>query len=183
MAQTRLQDDLLQEFREEKKMVSAQIDLFDPLAVSLRRPAAQRLASKGLIIFGELLCYLALPALAALGFLLPKLFPSNILFKITQPEYSSKLGPGNIQSLHWMVYGFLAFMGLLFLFLARALRAVRLKNDVLNIAGRSIKSLVGQHLNRKAAIEAIEQRHFMELPMEPVSSISPKVNDVPNPGF
>lgn len=184
MAQTRLQDDLLQEFREEKRMVNAQIDLFDPLGVSLRRPAAQRLAGKSMIILGELICWLAIPALGVLAFFLPKLFPTNILFQLNREEFASKLGAQNIQWLHWNIYGFIAVMALLFLLLARALRKIRLKNDVLNIAGRSIKSLVGQHLERKAAIDAIEQRHFTELPSAPMDSVVVvKPNEIANPGW
>jgi hypothetical protein len=39
-----------------------------------------------------------------------------------------------------------------------------LKNDVLDLAGKNIKTLVGEHLKRKAMMEMMEQRHFLELP-------------------
>ena len=39
-------------------MIYEQIELLDPLGTSLRKPAAQRLAGKGALIFSEILCYL-----------------------------------------------------------------------------------------------------------------------------
>jgi hypothetical protein len=73
-----------------------------------------------------------------------------------------------------------AFTGILFFIMARMTRRIRLKNNILSLAGKNMKELVGQHLKRKAAIESIEQRHFDELPFlgEPAG-----VNAVPNPGF
>jgi hypothetical protein len=47
------------------------------------------------------------------------------------------------------------------------------------MAGARIKTLVGQHLQRKAAIDAIEQRHFNELPVD----YKTDVNAIPNPGY
>jgi hypothetical protein len=181
MATSKLQDDLLNEFREEKRLVTAQINIFDPLGMSLRKPAAHRLANKGLIIFSEIVCWLAVLSSIAFAIFLNKLYPFYLLFQIRNPEYSKTLGVHNIQILQWCVYGLIALSGLLFLFLARTLGRIRQKNDILNLAGKHIKTLVGQHLTRKAAIEAIEQRHFMELPQ--LSEFPQDVNDVLNPGY
>ncbi len=77
-------------------------------------------------------------------------------------------------------------------------REIRLKNDILNHAGKDIKQIVGQHLERKAALETIEQRHLLgtisgvsqQAPKAAVAderfsigSIRPAINQVPNPGF
>ena len=179
MATSRLQDDLLHEFREEKRMISSQLDIFDPMAVSLRKPAAQRLANAGLLVFGELLCWLAVLGAIAFAIFLQKLYPFYLLFKIKGPSYTETLGLQNVQLLLWSFYGMIALAAILFLFLARTLRRIRLKNAILNIAGKHIKTLVGQHLNRKAAIHALEQRHFAEMPQEAGSN----VNEVLNPGY
>ena len=179
MASNKLQDDLLQEFREEKRMITNQIELFDPLAASLRKPAARRLAAKGLLIFTELICWLAILATIAFGIFLNKLYPFYILFQLNRKEYGKTLGPNNVHMLQWSVYGMIAFAAFLLFLLARTLRRIRLKNDVLGIAGRDIKLLVGQHLSRKAAIDAIEQRHFTELPLP----VRQDINDIPNPGY
>ncbi len=178
MSTTKLQEDLLNEFREEKRLISTQIEIFDPLGISLRKPAAQRLASKGLIIFSELLCWLAALGCIAFAIFLNKLYPFYLLFQLRNVEYSKVLGINNIQMLQWSFYGIIAITGLLFIFLARTLGRIRQKNAILNLAGKHIKSLVGQHLARKAAIDAIEQRHFMEMPQPAID-----VNGVPNPGY
>ena len=46
---------------------------------------------------------------------------------------------------------------------------------MLDLAGKNIKDLVGQHLNRKAAIDAIEQRHFLELPILPQEPVEKEI--------
>lgn len=177
MATSKLQDDLLNEFREEKRLINNQIEIFDPLGISLRKPAAQRLASKGLIVFGELLCWLAALGCIAFAVFLNKLYPFYLLFQLRNPEHARTLGAHNVQMLQWCFYGLIALTALLFLFLARTLARIRQKNAILNLAGRHMKTLVGQHLTRKAAIDAIEQRHFMEMPQPE------HVNEVPNPGY
>jgi hypothetical protein len=182
MALTRLQDDLLQEFREEKRTVGETVALLDPLGVSLRRPAAQRLASKGLVVFFELLCWLAVPSAAALAHFLHRLSPSSLLFQLKQPPFREQLGEDRVRTLLTLIYAAIALLGILFLLLALALGRIRQKNDVLWLAGRNIKASVGQLLQRKAAIDAIEQRHFTELPAEP-AAVKLKVNEVPNPGY
>lgn len=179
MAVSRLQDDLLQEFREEKRMINAQIDLADPLALSLRKPAAQRLASKGLLIFGELLCWALFLGAVGLIIFLNKIIPFFVLSQLNRPEHADRLGAGNVQMLQWGVYGLVGLCGLLFVFLARAMARIRQKNDILSMTGSRIKTIVGQHLQRKAAIEAIEQRHFNEIPADAYTDI----HEVPNPGY
>ncbi len=181
MATTRLQDDLLLEFREEKKMIQSQIELLEPLSISLRKPAAQRLAAKGLIIFGELLCWLLFLTAVASCIFLNKLYPFYLLFQLSRPDHAQNLGLQNVHFLQWGVCALIGLTGLLFVFLARSLARIRQKNAILNIAGKQIKTIVGQHLQRKAAIDAIEQRHFNELPVHAPAGGS--VNLIPNPGY
>jgi len=178
MAVTRLQDDLLHEFREEKRMIQSQIELFDPLAISLRKPAAQRLASKGLILFGELLCWALFLGAVAMCIFLNKLYPFYLLFELNRPEHLQAMGQQNVQILQWSVYVLIGLSGVLFIIIARSLARIRQKNDILHLAGSRIKTLVGQHLHRKAAIDTIEQRHFNELPAE-----ATHVNGIPNPAY
>jgi hypothetical protein len=180
MALSRLQDDLLQEFREEKKLISAQLELFDPLAASLRQPAARRLVNKGLLIFIEILAYLLSAGSVAVVIFMNKLFPLYVLDALRRKglEHYDRY---ETDSFFWLVAGLIVFTGLLLFIIARIVRRVRLKNNVLHLAGKHIKTLVGQHLHRKAAIDSIEQRHFTELPdIQPVAT---GVNTVPNPGY
>jgi branched-subunit amino acid transport protein AzlD len=176
MPVSRLQDDLLQEFREEKRMIVSQIELADPLALSLRKPAAQRLAGKGLLLFGEFLCWALFLGAIALIIFLKKIIPFFVLSQLDRPEHVQSLGANNVQMLQWGVYGIIGLCGLLFVFLARALARIRQKNDILHMAGSRIKTIVGQHLQRKAAIEAIEQRHFNEIPSDAYTDIHEAAN-------
>ncbi len=184
MTSTRLQDDLLRDFKEQKKMVYEQVELLDPLGTSLRRPAAQRLASKGGLIFGEILCYLLAVGIIVFLFFMDKIYPFYIIADLRhKPDYRS-LGWLNIEVFTVAIYAIFVVMALMFYGFARAARAFRLKNDILHLAGKSIKEIVGQHLKRKAAIDAIEQRHFLELPNEHLEEgVQVKVNEVPNPGY
>lgn len=176
---TRLQDDLLHEFREEQRMIQSQIDEFQPLAMSLRKPAAQRLASSSLILLGELLCWLLFLAAIVACIFLNRLYPFNLLFELDSPGVIPQFAAHDVQLLRLCVYGSLALCGISFLLLARSLARIRLKNSILNMAGGRIKTLVGQHLERKAAINAVAQRHFGELP----TLDSPDLNTIPNPGY
>ncbi len=184
MGLTRLQDDLLMDFKEQKLLIYEQIELFEPLGDRLNRPAARRLVDKGVLIFTEVLCYCLSLASIAFGVFLNKIYPFYILSQIRfRPEYSS-LGWQNTLYLNIGVYTLIGIIALLFYFIARAMRQVRLKNDILHFAGKQIKTLVGQHLKRKAAITAIEQRHFEELPAFPYDTPAMRgVNNVPNPGY
>ncbi len=202
MALTTLKDDLLEEFREERIMIREQIELLDPLATSLRKPAAQRLLSSGTLIITEVTCYiLSLGGIAFMA-LLHKIYPFVVLEDIFyNAEYRAKLGSENLLYFILGIYG-LALIGVILIFiLGRMAREMRMKNDILYQAGKDIKTIVGQHLERKAAHDTIEQRHMlglsgvsMQAPKE--SSIEPpghstsfrmpnigKVNQIPNPGF
>jgi hypothetical protein len=186
MALSRLQDDLLHDFKEQKKMIELQLDVFNPLGIELSKPAAVRLVHKGLFIFAEIVCYLLCVSAIALVVFLPKTFPFYILQELRENADYRKLGWLNIEVLNISVYVMLGIIAILFFCVSRAMRSIRLKNDILHFAGKHIKTMVGQHLQRKAAIETVTQRHFLELPPLPgdiVSVPTVGVNDVPNPGF
>jgi hypothetical protein len=182
MTSTRLQDDLLRDFKDQKVMIYDQIELLDPLGTSLRKPAAQRLISKGAFIFAEILCYLLVLGTIALAIFMEQIYPFYVLSEIRYKAEYQKLGWINIQAFSFTVYALLGLIALMFYILARAARAIRLKNTILQLAGNNIKQIVGQHLKRKAAIDAIEQRHFLELPNTHLDE-GVKVNEIPNPGY
>lgn len=182
MTSNRLQDDLLKDFKEQKRMIYDQVELLDPLATSLRKPAAQRLISKGALIFAEVLCYVLSLGAVALAIFLDKIYPYYVLSEIRYKSEFRKLGWMNLEAFAFGIYGLIGLIALLFYLLARASRALRLKNTILNLAGKNIKIIVGQHLNRKASIDSIDQRHFLELPNEHLEE-GVKVNKVANPGY
>ena len=183
MATPRLQDDLLREFRAEQTFVAQQIDRFDPVATSLRRPAAARVASSGAMFFVELLCYLGALGLLACAIFSDKIYPLLLFTRFKRPEYSAVIRPGNVENLYWWMIGALVFSALLLYALARALRRVRIKNAMLARTGSTVKSLVGDLLKRKASIDALEQRHAQEIADLPTAIDTTNVNDAPNPGY
>jgi hypothetical protein len=186
MPLTTLKEDLLQEFREERIMINEQIELLDPLATSLRKPAAQRLLSSSTLVLTEIVCYIiSLGGLAFVGFM-HKITPFNLLSDLLyNTRYRNAVGAPDVFYLIIAVYG-IAMIGVLFVFIiGRMAREIRLKNDILNIAGKDIKTIVGQHLERKAALDTIEQRHMLGLSgiSLPQAKNTVSVNDVANPGF
>lgn len=185
MTSTRLQDDLIRDFKEQKRMIYDQVELLDPLATSLRKPAAQRLISKGALIFAEVLCYLLAVGIIVFLFFMEKIYPFYILSDIKYKSEFRQLGWMNTQAFSIAIYAIISLVAILFYGLARASRAIRLKNTILNLAGKNIKVVIGQHLERKASIDTILQRHFDELPNEHLQDEEEGVvlNDIPNPGF
>jgi hypothetical protein len=184
MISNRLHDDLLQDFKEQKSIIKEQIQIFDPLASSLRKPAAYRLVNKSILIFFEVLCYLLFLTTLAFIWLLPHVFPFSIALQALNFSISisdlQQLSESQLAGIG--IYFLATLIAIQFFIMARLVRKIRLKNSVLNVAGKHIKTLVGQHLKRKAAIESIEQRHFNEIPSLANPS-APYVNEVPNPGF
>ena len=181
MSLTRLQEDLLNDFTEQKQIIVEQIELFDPLATSLRKPVAQRLASKGGLIVAEILCYLICLGMIGFTIMMNLVYPFTSLMNVRYIHNVNDLTAlKETEYFSIAVHGMAAFIALMFFIIARMTRRIRLKNNVLSLAGKNMKILVGQHLKRKAAIEAIEQRHLLDLPSY-AGEVS--VNTVPNPGF
>lgn len=186
MSSNRLQDDLLQEFKEQKKTNYELIELLDPLATSLSKPAAKRLLSKGALIFAEIFFYLLAAGVVAFAVFMDKIYPFYLITDMrARTDFQSMVGGNNIMVLNIVIYAIVVFVAVLFYFFARMIRQIRLKNDILHIAGKNIKHIVSQHLKRKAAIDAIEQRHFDELPNQHLEEegVQLNVNDISNPGF
>ena len=185
MALTTLKDDLLQEFREERIMINEQIEMLDPLATSLRKPAAQRLLSSGTLIITEISCYIiSLGGLACIAFL-HEIYPFSIMKDIFyNTEIRNKAGNLNLLYFILAVYGIAAIAVMLVFIIGRMAREIRLKNDILHVAGKDIKTIIGQHLERKAIHDTIEQRHMLglsgiSLPPKPKAHVT----EVMNPGY
>jgi hypothetical protein len=162
MALTTLKDDLLQEFREENRMIRDQIELLDPLAISLRKPAAQRLISSGTLIITEIICYIiSLGGVAGLIFM-QWLYPFTVLRDIFyNSQIRNTIGVTHLIYLVTAIYGIATAAVVLVFILGRVAREMRLKNDILNHVGKDIKTIIGQHLERKAVLDTIEQRHML----------------------
>ena len=186
MPLTTLKEDLLQEFREERIMINEQIELLDPLATSLRKPAAQRLLSSGTLIVTELLCYaLSLGGIAFIAYM-HKIYPFTVFTDIFyNTQYKNSIGSNNLLYAALAVYGITALAVIFVFIIGRMARIIRLKNAILHMAGKDIKTIVGQHLERKATLDTIEQRHMLGLSgiSLPAAKEPMSVNEIANPGF
>ena len=176
--------DIAQDLDRQSELLNEQLGILDPLAENLRRPAASHLASATFIILGEIFCWTAIGGVVALAFFLKNLYPTDLLFVLNRSEYQQQLGAQNVMHLRWFVYGLLIVIAFLFYFLSRGLRAVRRKNSILRTSGRDIRTLVGQHLTRRAHVESLHQKYFHQIPAkEEIFTPVPKVNEVLNPGY
>lgn len=183
---SRLQDDLIQDFKEQKAMIEQQLKVFDPLSNELNKPAAKRLVSKGALISAEILCYLLTAGAVVFAIFMAKIRPFTVLPRIRFDPDFSKFG-WDAELFNASIYGLVGIIAILFYLMARALRSIRLKNDILHYAGKDIKTLVSQHLQRKAAIQVLGERHLFEIPSSDVEGIAfvekSKVNEILNPGY
>ena len=129
-----------------------------------------------------------------------RIYPFSILSDLF---YNSMIRNGvGTESMTYLIlaiYGMAAIGVALMFIVGRMAREMRLKNDILNHVGKDIKQIVGQHLERKAAQDTIEQRHMLgtvsgvshKQPQKVVvaderftiSSLRPAVNEIRNPGF
>lgn len=179
-----LQDDLLKEFRAEKELIDRQLTLLDPLAVSLRKPIAARILNSFILLVLEGLCWLGISTVVAFCIVRDKLYPFYILARLRVKGASLGYTAKDIDALYYSIIILAAIICLLLFIIARNLSRLRRKNAILQLAGLQIKSLVGEQLERKAAIEAIDQRHFGILDTMPTVEPAPlKSTTIPNPGF
>ncbi len=177
MEHSRLQDDLLQEFRAERDLVNEQLDLLDPLAVLLLKPIATRILHKGVIILLEIIAWLCSIIMIVFCVFRDKIYPFHILarMRIKGTEYG--FTNTDVQELYWSLTLFAIVIALLFVVVARILAKLRQKNSIIQMASGRIKTIVGQDLKRKAAISTIEQRHFDIL--QPLSDDDVVINTTP----
>jgi hypothetical protein len=169
-----LQEELIRDFQEQKKMISEQVELIDPMATSLRKPAARRLFHAGIIVFMEIIAWLLFLGCIAFAVFMDRLSPFYIINQIIHDSnLGSKYASSDLNMLHWGIRGMAAVASILFFIIARMLGAIRIKNSVLHVAGRNMKLLAEQLLKRKAAMEALEQRHPFEMLPDDDSIVMP----------
>ncbi len=169
-----LQEDLVRDFQEQKKIIVEQVALIDPMATSLRKPAAKRLFHTGIIVFMEIITWLLLLGCIAFVLFADKLYP---FYYLNQLVHDTALGDrykaDDLKLLYWCIKGIGIFAALLFFIIARMLGTIRLKNSILNVAGRNMKLLVEQLLKRKAGMEIMEQKYPVELPYSDDTIVMP----------
>lgn len=178
---TSLYQDLVDDFKIQNKLIDEQINVFEPITASLRKPAAQRLLNKGSLLLFELIFYVAGIASLAFAVMMKHVVPFYILDTLKVKTVETGFPPADVNTLFWAVTVLFVLTGISLLYAARLLRKIRLKNTIIHTVNKHIKVLLSQHLQRKAAIDNIEKKHFTELP--DLQQDNPDVNEVPNPGY
>jgi len=184
-----LYKDLLEDFKKQNALIDEQISTFEPLMASLRKPAAQRVLNKGSLMIFEMVFYALALVIVVAMFMIKTLMPFYIIYNLKELGHKSGFPLTDVNALYWATMGIFVLMALLCIYTGRQLRKIRLKNTIIHTGNKHIKKLLTQHLERKAVIDDIEQRHFKELPTGDVeiknkdTDNDPDVNDVLNPGF
>ncbi len=157
--------DLVNDWQEQKTMIKEQIKLIDPMATSLRKSTARRFLSATLNVSMEILMYLLAIASITYLFFLNNLGPFYLVEKIiTTPEVKTMFSGNDLSNFDTAVKGLFVLLAVLFLVIGRMLANIRHKNTTLSLAGKNMKTISGQHLERKSEIEMLEQRHVAVLP-------------------
>lgn len=180
MENSKLQEDLLREFKEEKEMINAQLALLDPLAVSLRKPIATRVLNSLVLVAFEALSWLGIATVIAFLFIRDKVYPFYILARMRSQGAKLGFSDRDMTNIYNSIIVFGVIICLLLLIIARNLARIRKKNNILQMAGKTIKTVVGEQLKRKATVDTIDQRHFGIL--DPIPVPESKATQVPNPG-
>lgn len=181
MVSNSLYQDLVEDFKKQNQLIDEQINVFEPITASLRKPAAQRLLNTGSLILFELIFYVFGIASFAFAIMMKHVVPFYILETLKVKTVETGFSKTDVDALFWLVTGLFVLSGFLFFYVARLLHKIRLKNAIIHTVNKQIKVLLSQHLQRKAAIDNIEKKHFTELPT--LEQGSTDVNDVPNPGY
>ncbi len=187
MSLSTLEDDLLKELKEERRLIYEQIEVLDPLSVALRKPLHQRMMSNTLLTLAEIICYLL--AVGGIIFIAVAhtIYPFSVLAKVyNSKSLMSKLGSSDVDHFALAVYAVMVLCILLIFFVGRMARDIRKKNQILSLAGMDIKDLMAGHLDRKAAIDYLEMKHefdFSGSTIQDDEDGDEDINDIMNPGF
>lgn len=181
MDHSKLQEDLLKEFKAEKELILEQLALLDPLAVTLRKPIAARVWNSIVFLVLESIIWLGIVAVIAFCFIRDKVYPFYIMARVRSKGAELGFSDRDMNNLYYSVIVFAVIIVILLFIIARSLAKLRKKNKILQIAGKTIKTVVGEQLKRKAAIEAIDQRHFGILTPELIPD--PKATEIINSGY
>jgi hypothetical protein len=160
MEYTKFQEEYFKNLDEEKKLISNQLNLLEPLAVQLRKPVVSRVANNIWLVILELFCWLAIVGCLALLFIKDNIYPFYVIERIKIKINDLGVSPQDIETYIWAINGFIISIAILFFILARSIRKHRKKNTVIQLAGSSIKQVVGDLLKRKANIESFEHRYI-----------------------
>ena len=187
MALTALEDDLLRELEQERNMVYEQIEVLDPLSVSLRHPLSRRFLGNTILLIFEYLCYLVAIAGILFTAMAHTIYPFTVLNKVyTTKSIITKIGETDFMHFSVAVYALLVLCVLLIFLVGRMARDIRIKTNLLQTVSIDVSEILAQHTERKAAIDYLEQKHEFDFSGDSIpddDDAGPDINDIANPGY
>ncbi len=180
---TKLKEDLLLEFAEEKKMVNQHLSMLDPLALNLRKPIVSRIWSNFQLYLFEALILLSIVGILAFCFLRDTLYPFYVLARLRAKTLELDISKHDMEGLYLSIYAIAAIMIFLLFILGRCLSKIRKKNTVLQQAAKDMKTIVGDLLKRKAAIEILEQKYLLQTDQVQDLNQLNNATSAPNPAY
>jgi hypothetical protein len=184
MTDSRLHDDLIREFQEQKKSLKEQLELLDPMVSSLHKPAYKRVIHSGTSVFFEIILWLLAAGIVVFAFFYAKVTPFFVLKRLMELGYAQHTFTDfEINLVGWSVQGLLLIIALLLIIIARLMANIRQKNNVIQLSVKNMKQIGETNVRRKAAIEGIEQKYYAQLPTDDESIITGRPKDNPDIRF
>lgn len=165
MPTSRLHEDLLKDLAEQKQSLKEQINLIDPLASSIHRPAFKRYIQSGFSVFIEIILWIIALGLVVYAIFynrLPPFYNLKKIFLIAKNNNAVSDYENNVIS--WSIQGLIIIIAILLVIISRMMAKMREKNNILQLSAKNMKQLVELQLRRRASLETLEQRYEAELP-------------------
>ncbi len=173
MSHSELIRDLIQDFQQQKSDLNGQIQLIDPIATSIRKPAATRLLNDSLLIIGEYLMYILSLGFFALTIFTNKVMILNTWFQVSEiGEVQDRIPEDDLLWFEVAYKGLFFLLALCFIWIGRMLSKFRHKNSVLQLAAKDMNTLVEGLFKRKIEIEQLENKYDNILPISAEGNIS-----------
>jgi len=158
--------------------LKSQIELVDPMAANLRQRAATRFFQAGFLLLLEFIVWILLVACFAFVVFMNKLYPFYLLDQIAHDNtVLQQYLFHDLQVLNWSIRGIVIFTGLLLFWIGRMLAKIRIKNSLINLAGKNMKTLIEQFFQRRSEIEALENKFPVQLPADSDTVIPPPADN------
>jgi len=166
--------DLIKDFQSQKQALKTQMELVDPMAAAMHKPAAHRFIQAGFLLFLELFMWVLVVACFAVLVFGDKLYPFYYLSQIVHDNgLYSRYPQQDLSTLSWTIKGIIVFSGLLCFWIGRMLAKIRHKNHYISLSGKNLKLLMEQYFRRRTEIENLENKYPPALPSDPDSVIPP----------
>src|SRR5690554_2602958 len=173
MSHSELIRDLIQDFQQQRSDLDSKIELIDPIATSIRQPAASRLINNSLLVIGEYIMYILAIAFLGLTIFTNKVPILNTWFTASEiGEVIDRIPENDLLWFEVAYKGLFFLLALCFVWIGRMLVKFRHKNSILHLAAKDMNALVEVLFKRKVEMEQLENKFDDILPISAEGNIS-----------